>query len=187
MAAAVLLPAGFRLFGAERLLLTHADHSYAVGGEAQAHKVIPHGFGAAFGQRQVVFVGAARVSVPLDDDLRRRPALQPLQVLLQARPGRLRRFDRVLGEKDVGRAAPLIQFIESLFARRSLLLSGAAGVRRGRWRRRRRWVARPRRRGRSLPARQGAVSLPSSSRMRRRQRRMQPRARRSLTLIYSLS
>ncbi len=70
------LEAEWRLFA-----LGHDLH--AIGRDAEARQVVPHRRRALFAERQVVLVRAARVAVPFNDDLRRRPALQPLRVLRQ--------------------------------------------------------------------------------------------------------
>src|SRR5204862_6337979 len=54
---------------AELLLLALADGEDAIARNPQARQVIAHRGGAAFTEREVVLVGAARVGVPLDRHL----------------------------------------------------------------------------------------------------------------------
>src|ERR1700681_2057853 len=83
--APVLLPAGFVFLGAEGLLLALADDGDAGGGHAEVDQVLLHGLRSPGAQRQVVLGAAARVAMTLDSDLRARPALEPVPVVLQRR------------------------------------------------------------------------------------------------------
>ena len=68
LGAAVLLPAGLGVVGAELLLLAVADNADAVGGDAGFDQRGLGGVGAILAQREVVLGGAAVVAVAADDD-----------------------------------------------------------------------------------------------------------------------
>ena len=69
LSAAVLLPAGFVLLGAELLLLAVADDADAVGGDAGVDQRGLGGVGAVLAEGEVVLGRAAVVAVAADDDL----------------------------------------------------------------------------------------------------------------------
>src|SRR5258708_27457924 len=66
VAAAILLPAGFVVLGAEGLFLAEADGADAIGGDAQGDKILLHCTGATIAEREVVFGGTALVAMTLD-------------------------------------------------------------------------------------------------------------------------
>src|SRR5205823_7677883 len=66
MTAAVLLPAGFTVLLAERLLLAEADSGHAVGWNAKRNEILLNGGGPAVAEAQVVFSGSAFVAVAFD-------------------------------------------------------------------------------------------------------------------------
>src|SRR4029077_4348349 len=63
VAAAVLLPAGFVVVGAEGLFLAEADGAHAIGRDAQGDEILLHRAGAAIAEREVVFRRAALVAM----------------------------------------------------------------------------------------------------------------------------
>src|SRR5438067_1920816 len=142
MTSPVLLPAGFILVGAHRRFLALADDLNAVAADAEVDEVVADGGGAALAEGEVVLGGAARVAVPLHHHLRRRPALQPVGVLLQHRLGIVADCLRV--EIEVGVAERLldVELIQRLTGE-DLVFAGHARLRRLAWRgRRRRWRGR---------------------------------------------
>ena len=139
--AAVLLPAGLVLVGADRLFLALADDRDPVGRHAEADQIVLHRVGAARAEREVVLRAAARVAVAFDGDLRARPALHPVGVALQHRPRVVADRRLVEIEEHVAERLLRVQLLERLL-REDLLL----GQRRRRPRRRRRRWRRWRRR-----------------------------------------
>src|SRR6185312_515975 len=69
LGAAVLLPAGFVLFGAELLFLAVADDAEAAGGDACVDQCGACCVGTVFAKGEVVLGRAAAVAVAADDDL----------------------------------------------------------------------------------------------------------------------
>src|ERR1700740_1447625 len=63
VAAAVLLPAGFVVFGAEGLFFAEADGAHAIGRDAQGDEILLHRVGAPIAESEVVFGGAALVAM----------------------------------------------------------------------------------------------------------------------------
>jgi hypothetical protein len=147
--AAVLRPAAFALFGAERLFLALAHRRDAFADDAQAGQVAGHGLAAALAQREVVLGCPAAVAVPLDRDLRRGPLLHPVRVLRQRRAALFRQVRAVEREKHVTERLLRVELFErhlreQLFFRRHLRLGRDWRRRWRRWRR----VFRPGRRRR---------------------------------------
>ena len=93
-------------------------------GDAQADQIVADRVGAALAERQVVFVGAARVGVPLDHHLGARPLLHPVDVLLDRPRAPLRELGRVEGEEHVAERLFAVQLIQRL-ALEDLLLASA--------------------------------------------------------------
>src|SRR4029079_7677279 len=141
MSAAVLLPARLVLVVAERRFLALADGRDPARGDAEAYQVFLHCGRAARPKTQVVLRAAARVAMAFERDLRGRPALHPVGVLLQRTAGvapdrRLIEIEENVVERVLG-----IELIERL-ARENLLFGERRrrGCRRRWWRwRRRRW------------------------------------------------
>src|SRR6266436_4330498 len=79
MAATVLLPATFVVFHAEGLFLAVADGAQPVRGNTQRDEVLLHGAGAAIAKPEVVFGGAALVTVSFDGRLDLRIILQEIR------------------------------------------------------------------------------------------------------------
>ena len=77
---AILLPAGFVRFGAERFFLAVADRLDAIAAHAALNEGILYRVGAIRAQRQVVFSGAALVAVSLNRDVDVGMLLQELRV-----------------------------------------------------------------------------------------------------------
>src|SRR5216683_1314771 len=79
MAATVLLPAAFLALRAERLFLAVADGAQPVCGNSERDDVLLHGAGAAIAEAQIVFRGAALVTVSFDGRLDLRVVLQEIR------------------------------------------------------------------------------------------------------------
>ena len=121
----------------------------------EAHQVFAHRVGAPLAEREVVFVGAARVGVPFDRDAHRRPPAQEVRVLLQHGAIVVGQRELVVVEQHVAERPLGVQLVERL-AREDLFLGQRRG-RRGRRRRgRRRGRRRRRRRGTATAAGGGA-------------------------------
>src|SRR5262245_28459688 len=146
VSAAILLPAGFTGFAANRLFLALADDSQPAGRHAEVDQVLFDGVGSTRSEREVVLRAATRIAVPFDADLRAGPFLHPVGIPLQ-------RAFRVLAnlglvEIEVHVAELPAHLVQRLVPEDLLL---GEGTRRGRWRRgrrRRRWRWRHRSRGR---------------------------------------
>src|SRR2546426_2573171 len=99
MRPAGLAPARLVLLRAQRALLAVADDRDPVRPDALGHEVVHRGLRAPVAERHVVFVGAALVAVPLDEQELTRARLQPRRVRVE-RP-RIPRPDVVLVEVEV--------------------------------------------------------------------------------------
>src|SRR5437016_14243374 len=99
MRPAVLAPARLVVLRAQRALLAVADDRDPVRPDALGHEVVHRGLRAPLAERHVVFVGAALVAVPLDEQESTRARLQPRRVRVE-RP-RIPRPDVVLVEIEV--------------------------------------------------------------------------------------
>ena len=75
----------FGHFRAERLLFALADRQHPIPTNTEADKIVLDGRSAALAERQVVFVGAAGIGVPLNGDLDGNPAAHVISVSLQHR------------------------------------------------------------------------------------------------------
>src|SRR3989442_4355440 len=80
MRPAVLAPARLVVLRAQRALLAVADDRDPVRPDALGHEVVHRGLRAPLAERHVVFVGAALVAVPLDEQELTRARLQPRRV-----------------------------------------------------------------------------------------------------------
>src|SRR5579871_5442352 len=74
VAAAILLPAAFRVFVAERFFLAEAGGGKPVRGDSQRFQELLHGVRALLPQAEIVFGGSALIAIAFDDyfDLRMR-------------------------------------------------------------------------------------------------------------------
>ena len=142
LSAPVRLEAGFRLVHARGLFFALAHDADARGGHAQADKIVAHLRRPALAQREVVFVRAARVGVPLHRDARGRPTHHPRGVLLEAGLPGVAQVSAVVREKHCIERLLLIQRVQRP-ARKHLVLSRH---RRSLWNRWRRWWSLGRRR-----------------------------------------
>lgn len=82
MNPAVLLPAGFGVLRAHRILLAIAHGVELAAGDAGIHEIILRRFGAGIAQSDVVFGGATLVAIALDLQLVTRILTQDLRQLL---------------------------------------------------------------------------------------------------------
>src|SRR6266704_3147961 len=87
MAATVLLPATFDVLHAEGLFLAGADGAQPVCGNTQRDEVLLHGAGAAIAKPEIVFGGAALVTVSFDGRLNLRIILQEIRGLRERLAG----------------------------------------------------------------------------------------------------